>query len=49
MAISSPTKTTDGTVKEGPGTIGTRILSKKYPCEEGLIAGSTKQTGDPEL
>jgi hypothetical protein len=41
--------TTSGTVSEGTGTVGTRILDKKYPYEEGLIAGSTKQTGDPNL
>jgi len=40
------TVTTSGTVKEGPGTVGTRILEKKYPYDEGLIAGTTKQTDD---
>lgn len=38
-----------GTVSEGPGTIGTRVLSKDYPVEEGLTAGTTKQTGIPYL
>ncbi len=38
-----------GTVSEGPGTIGTRIIAKRYPVEEGLIAGTTKQTGVPYL
>ena len=36
-------------VSEGPGTIGTRIVDKDYPYEEGLVAGSTKQTGNPNL
>ncbi len=39
----------DGTVKEGPGTIGTRFIAKRYPVEEGLTAGTTKQTGKPYL
>jgi len=39
----------DGTISEGPGTIGTKIISKRYPVEEGLIAGTTKQTGTPYL
>ena len=38
------TVTTSGTVKEGPGTVGTRIIRTDYPIEEGLIAGTTKQT-----
>ena len=40
------TVTTSGTVKEVPMTVGTRILDKDYPYEEGLIAGTTKQTDD---
>jgi hypothetical protein len=40
------TVTTSGTVQEGPGTVGTRILDKNYPYEEGLIAGTTKQSDD---
>ncbi len=39
----------NGTVSEGTGTIGTRIVDKEYPIEEGLIAGTTRQTGNPEL
>ena len=39
----------NGTVSEGPGTIGTRIIAKRYPVEEGLSAGDTKQTGTPYL
>lgn len=27
------------------GGIGTKVLRKNYPVEEGLIAGTTKQTG----
>ena len=37
------------TVSEGPGTIGTRVIDKDYPYEEGLVAGTTKQTGNPDL
>lgn len=30
----------------GPsGGIGTRALSRRYPVDEGLVAGTTKQTG----
>lgn len=39
----------DGTVREGPGSSGTRIIAKRYPVEEGLEAGTTKQTGKPYL
>lgn len=39
----------DGVVQEGPGTIGTKIIAKRYPVEEGLEAGSTKQVGKPYL
>lgn len=39
----------DGTVKEGPGGVGTKIIAKRYPVEEGLEAGTTKQTGVPYL
>ena len=40
----------DGTVKEdGTGTIGTRHIAKRYPVEEGLEAGTTLQSDDPEL
>ena len=38
-----------GTVVVGTGTVGTRFLDKDYPIEEGLIAGTTRQTGDPIL
>ena len=33
----------------GTGTVGTRFIDKDYPVEEGLIAGTTKQTGKPSL
>lgn len=36
-------------VKVGTGTAGTRFLDKNYPYEEGLTAGTTKQTKDPDL
>ena len=40
----------DGTVTEdGTGTMGTRFIAKNYPITEGLIAGSTLQSDDPEL
>ena len=30
----------------GTGTVGSAILNKDYPYEEGLIAGTTEQTDD---
>ena len=33
----------------GTGTVGTRFIETDYPYEEGLIAGTTKQTDDPSL
>ena len=36
-------------VEVGTGTIGTRFIDKDYPYEEGLTAGTTKQTGSPIL
>ena len=39
----------NGTVEVGTGTVGTRFLNKDWPSEEGLIAGTTKQTGNPNL
>jgi len=36
-------------VEVGTGTVGTRFLDKNYPYEEGLVAGTTKQTEDPSL
>ena len=36
-------------VTEGPGTVGTKIIAKRYPIEEGLEAGTTKQVGKPYL
>lgn len=33
-----------GTIVVGTGTIGTRFLDKNYPYEEGLIAGTTRQS-----
>ena len=38
-----------GTVSEGTGTIGTRVIARRYPVEVGLTAGTTKQTGTPYL
>ena len=38
------------TVSEGPGGIGTRIVSSEYPVTEGITAGTTKQkTESPSL
>ena len=40
----------DGAIREEPaGTVGTKLISKRYPVEEGLQAGTTKQTGNPVL
>lgn len=36
-------------VKVGTGSVGTRFLEKDYPYEEGLVAGTTKQTEEPDL
>ena len=37
-------------VKVGsPATIGQKELRTEYPVEEGLIAGTTKQTNPPNL
>ena len=38
-----------GTVEGATGTVGTRAVDKGYPYEEGLIAGTTKQTNRPNL
>jgi len=37
------------TVQEGPGGVKTKIIRHNYPIEEGLTAGTTRQTGDPFL
>ena len=39
----------NGSTIEGPGEADTRIMDTNYPYEEGLIQGTTKQTGDPSL
>ena len=36
-------------VSIGTGSIGTKIVATDYPNEEGLVAGTTKQTGNPNL
>ncbi len=36
-------------VEVGTGTAGTRFIDSGYPNEEGLIAGTTKQTNRPNL
>ena len=35
-----------GTVREGPGTMGTRVIEKDYPVDRGLVAGTTKHLVD---
>ena len=48
--MGSVTKVSDGSVQEdGTGTTGTRHISKRYPVEEGLEAGTTYQEGTPYL
>lgn len=42
MAISSGANTTSGTWQEGAGTVGTRVIAKRYPAVRGLDAGITK-------
>lgn len=37
------------TIQQGPGTVGTTFLAERYPVDEGLVAATTKQTGDPNL
>ena len=37
------------TIQQGPHTIGQTFLATRYPVEEGLTAGTTKQTGNPNL
>ena len=39
----------NGTISVGSGSIGTTFISNTYPVEEGLIAGTTKQTLNPNL
>lgn len=34
---------------EGPGGIGTRTISNRYPATEGLTAGTTKRNEDWKL
>lgn len=36
-------------VEVGTGTVGTRFVRTEYPIEEGLTAGTTKQTNKPNL
>jgi len=38
-----------GTVSTGPGGVGTRVVEERWPVEEGLTAGTTKQVGNPNL
>ena len=36
-------------VEVGTGSVETKIIRTEYPIEEGLIAGTTKQVGNPNL
>lgn len=36
-------------VEVGTGSAGTRFINKDYPIEEGLEAGTTRQTNRPNL
>lgn len=38
-----------GTVTVGTGGLGSRFIRKDYPVDEGLDAGTTKQTGSAVL
>ena len=49
MAVGQATSDGRGTVSEGVGSVGTRVVEKGYPYVEGLIAGTTKQTNKPNL
>lgn len=41
--------TVNNTVVVGTGTAGSQYLNNEYPVVEGLIAGTTKQTENPDL
>ena len=48
--MGSVTKVSDGTVQEdGTGTMSSRHIASRYPLFEGLQAGTTLQSDDPEL
>jgi len=52
MQIISPTFRINqplGTIQIGTGTIGSHFIATDYPIVEGLIAGTTKQTINPNL
>ena len=36
-------------IEVGTGSVGTRFIETDWPNEEGLTAGTTKQTEDPNL
>lgn len=44
-----PVITPTGTITVGTGGIGSKFIATRYPVEEGLIAGTTKQTTKPNL
>ena len=37
------------TIQQGAQSVGQTFLATRYPVEEGLTAGTTKQTGNPNL
>ena len=39
----------NGTVEVATGGVGTKAVETGYPYVEGLTAGTTKQTGNPNL
>lgn len=49
MGISSPSGDGRGSVSEGPGSVGTRVVDTKYPAVAGLTAGDTKQVSGANL
>jgi hypothetical protein len=36
-------------IQEGPGGIGTKVIANRYPVDEGLIAGTTKQSSKASI
>lgn len=37
------------TVTSGTGSLGSKFIRNEYPVTEGLTAGTTKQTDNPNL
>ena len=50
LFLMSVSITTSGTVQEDtPSSVGMHGIETDYPYEEGLVAGTTKQTGKAYL